>query len=134
MKLSALVRSAMAGGAATAADLVVLFACIHVFGWSPRVASVPALLAGGLVNFHGNRTFAFRATSGPLGRQATLFVLSELVTLTLNFILYDLAVRSLHPSTGGAIVLRLVTQNLVFLAWSFPVWRAVFRDRRTLPG
>ena len=129
--MKALARSALAGGAATAADLVVLFACIHLLGWSPRVASIPALLAGGVVNFHGNRSYAFRASSGSLKRQATLFILSELVTLTLNGILYDLAMRTLNPGTGAAMVLRLVTQNLVFLSWSFPVWKAVFRDTRT---
>ncbi len=129
MKLATLLRSTLAGGAATAVDLLVLFACIHLLGWSPRIASLPALLAGGVVNFHGNRTFAFRATSGSLQRQATLFVLSELVTLALNGILYDLAVRTLHPGTGGAMVIRLLTQNMVFLAWSFPVWRVVFRTR-----
>jgi putative flippase GtrA len=122
-----LIRSSIAGGAATAVDLVVLFACIHVLGWSPRVASVPALLAGGFVNFHGNRHFAFRATAGRVERQAALFILGELVTLTLNGILYDLAVRTLHPGIGGAMVIRLVTQNMVFLAWSFPIWRLVFR-------
>lgn len=122
-----LLRSTLAGGAATAVDLLVLFVCIHALGWSPRVASVPALLAGGFVNFHGNRHFAFRATSGRVERQAVLFILSELVTLTLNGVLYDLAVRTLHPTTAAALVLRLVTQNIVFLAWSYPVWRRVFR-------
>jgi putative flippase GtrA len=122
-----LIRSSIAGGAATAVDLIVLFVCIHVLGWSPRVASVPALLAGGFVNFHGNRHFAFRATAGRVERQAALFILSELVTLTLNGILYDLAVRTLHPGTGAAMAIRLVTQNMVFLAWSFPIWRLVFR-------
>lgn len=131
MKLGTLLRSALAGGLATAIDLLVLFACIHLLGLSPRVASVPALIAGGVANFQGNRTFAFRATSGPgvLQRQAALFVLSELVTLALNGVLYDLAVRTLHPGVGGAMVIRLVTQNMVFLAWSFPVWRLVFRAR-----
>lgn len=128
--MKTLLRSTLAGGAATAVDLLVLFLCIQVLGWSPRVASVPALLAGGVVNFHGNRTFAFRATGGSLPRQATLFILSELVTLALNGIVYDLAVRTLHPGTGGAMVIRLVTQNIVFLAWSFPIWRMVFRPAR----
>lgn len=122
-----LIRSSLAGGAATFVDLAVLFACIHVLGWSARIASVPALLAGGLVAFFGNRHFAFRASDGSLPKQATLFVLTEIVTLILNGILYDFAVRTLHPTTAGAMSIRLVTQNLVFLMWSFPVWRLVFR-------
>ncbi|MBI2388084.1 MAG: GtrA family protein [Deltaproteobacteria bacterium] len=126
-KLATLGRSTIVGGAATLTDLLVLFVCMHAFGWSPRVANVPALIAGGVVNFHGNRTFAFRATEGRIERQATLFLLSELVTLALNGVLYDLAIRSLHPQPAGAMVIRLITQNVVFLAWSFPVWRLVFR-------
>jgi putative flippase GtrA len=126
-KLGELVRSSIAGAAATLVDLGMLFFAMHVLGWSARVASLPALLAGGLVAFHGNRHFAFRASSGSLSRQATLFALAEVVTLVLNGVLYDFVVRTVHPSTGGAMVLRLVTQNLVFLAWSFPVWRRVFQ-------
>lgn len=129
MKLAPLLRSALAGGAATATDLLVLFTFIQA-GCSPRVASVPALIAGGVVNFYGNRTFAFRATAGAIERQAMLFTLSELVTLALNGVLYDLAVRTLSPSTGAAMVIRLVAQNLVFLAWSFPIWRLVFATKR----
>lgn len=124
--MKTLLRSAFAGGAATAVDLLVLFVGIHVFGGAPRVASLPALLAGGAVNFYGNRR-AFRATGGAVERQATLFVLSELVTLALNGMLYDLAARTMHPAPAAAIAIRLVTQNMVFLAWSFPIWRLVFR-------
>lgn len=122
-----LIRSSIAGGAATLVDLGVLFVGMHALGWPPRVASLPALLAGGVVAFQGNRHFAFRASSGSLSRQATLFVLAEIVTLILNGILYDFVVRAMHPTTAGAMVIRLITQNLVFLAWSFPVWRLVFR-------
>lgn len=122
-----LFRSTAVGALATAADLVVLFVCIQVLGWSPRSANLPALIAGGVVNFHGNRAYAFRATEGSLGRQATLFVLSELVTLGLNAVLYDFAVRAVPTSVASALIVRLVVQNVVFLGWSFPVWRRVFR-------
>jgi putative flippase GtrA len=126
-KLATLLRSFTVGGAATALDLLVLFFCMQALGWSARAANIPALIAGGIVNFHGNRTYAFRATDGRLERQATLFLLAELVTLALNGVLYDAVVRALHPSPWIAIIARLVVQNLVFLAWSFPVWRLVFR-------
>ncbi len=128
-RLGTLLRSFAVGGAATAIDLLVLFLCMQVLGWSAQTANLPALIAGGIVNFHGNRTFAFRATGNGLERQAKLFVLAELVTLALNGVLYDAAVRALHPSPCVAMATRLVVQNLVFLAWSFPAWRLVFRTR-----
>jgi putative flippase GtrA len=126
-KLATLFRSTLVGGAATAADLLVLFVCMQALGWSPRAANTPALIAGGLVNFHGNRTFAFRATEGRLERQATLFVLAELVTLGLNGVLFDFVVRALPAGAMPAMVARLVVQNVVFLGWSYPIWRRVFR-------
>jgi len=125
-KLATLFRSTIVGGAATAVDLLVLFLCMQGLGWSARAANIPALIAGGLVNFHGNRAFAFRAT-GAVERQAALFVLAELVTLGLNGVLYDAVVRAMHPAPIPAMVARLVVQNLVFLGWSYPVWRRVFR-------
>jgi putative flippase GtrA len=122
-----MLRSAIAGGAATLSDLGVLFFCITALGLSARVASIPALVAGGIVNFYGNRSFAFRAQSGSLRRQATLYAITEVIALAFNGFLYDAAVRWLHPSNGGALVVRLVTCNAVFLLWSYPIWRWVFR-------
>lgn len=128
-KLATLLRSFAVGGAATATDLLVLFLCMQALGWSARAANIPALIAGGVVNFHGNRTFAFRAADGRIERQATLFVLAELVTLGLNGVIYDAVVNALHPSAALAMIARLVVQNVVFLAWSFPAWRVVFSTR-----
>lgn len=125
-----MLRSAVAGGAATFSDLLVLFIGIHVLGLSVRVASLPALLAGGVVNFFGNRHFAFRAQSGSFERQALLYALTEAVALALNGVLYDVAVRALHPTATGVFLVRLATQNAVFLLWSFPVWRHVFRPAK----
>jgi len=126
-KLATLFRSTLVGGAATAIDLLVLFFCMQALGWSPRAANIPALIAGGVVNFRGNRAFAFRATEGRIERQATLFILAELVTLGLNGVLYDSVVRALQPGPVPAMIARLVVQNVVFLGWSYPIWRRVFR-------
>lgn len=124
--LGTMIRSLLAGGAATLADLITL-AVLLACGVPARVASLPALLVGGVVNFHGNRSFAFRATTGSLRRQLALYVLTEAVALALNGALYDLAIRALHPGHLGALGVRLVTQNLVFVAFSYPLWRRVFR-------
>ena len=129
-RLAELARSAIAGGAATLADLLVLFLGVSVFHLSPRVASFPALLAGGVVNFYGNRHFAFRGSGGSLRRQATLYAITEAIALAMNGVLYDLAVRFAHPTTTGALLLRLLTTNAVFLFFSYPIWRRVFAPAR----
>ncbi|MGZ5967377.1 MAG: GtrA family protein [Polyangiales bacterium] len=122
-----LLRSLLAGGAATFADLLVLLLAIHVLHLDARIASIPALVAGGVVSFFGNRHFAFRAGAGDVRKQAFLYTATEVVALVLNGLLYDVAVRALHPTAFGVVLTRLLTQNAVFLLWSFPLWRHVFR-------
>lgn len=124
-------RAVLAGSAATLADLAVLALLVSVLHVDPRAANVPALVAGGIVNFLGNRHFAFRAAGGSLVKQAVGYGAVELVALGLNGVLYDLAMQMLHghghaPAFAYAAV-RLVTSHLVFLLWSYPLWRLVFR-------
>ena len=122
------VRALLAGGAATLADLAVLAFLVSVVKLDPRVASIPALVAGGIVSFVGNRHFAFRATRGSLARQAVLYTIVEIAALAANGILFDVVMRLLPPAFAWAYVpVRLVTSHVVFLAWSYPLWRLVFR-------
>lgn len=124
-------RALLAGGAATLADLAVLALLVSAVGLSPRVASIPALLVGGVVNFLGNRHFAFRASRGSLARQAALYTMVELLALAANGVLFDLVMRALPVGLAWSYVLvRLVTSHVVFLAWSYPLWRLVFRVPR----
>lgn len=121
-------RALLAGGAATLADLAVLAALVSLLGLDPRMASIPALVAGGVVNFLGNRHFAFRAARGSLAKQAVLYTVVELAALAANGVLFDVAMRLLPASLAWAYVpVRLVTSHVVFLAWSYPLWRLVFR-------
>ncbi len=122
-----LLRSFVAGAGATLVDLAVLAILVSLLHVDPRVANVPALVAGGLVSFLGNRHFAFRAASGDLGAQVLGYGAVEIVALVLNGVLFDVAMRALpsHPELYAAV--RLVTSHVVFLAWSYPLWRFVFR-------
>lgn len=122
-------RSLFAGGMATLADLASLALLVSVFQFEPRAANVPSLLAGAAVQFFANRHFVFRAREGSLARQALLFVVVEAIALLLNGALFDHAMR-VAPASLYAIV-RLVTSNVVFLGFSYPLWRFVFRTNRT---
>jgi putative flippase GtrA len=119
-------RSALTGGAATLVDIGVIAFAVGVLGASPQAANVPALLAGALVQFFGNRHFAFRA-QGSIARQATLFAGAEAVALALNAALYHAVAVAVPLGAAGAVVARAVTTNLVFVIWSYPVWRRVFQ-------
>jgi putative flippase GtrA len=129
-----LARAGIAGAAATLVDLGVLSLLVTGFGMGARIASVPALVAGGVANFVGNRHFAFRAGSGSLARQAVLYTLTEVIALALNGALYDLVLRT-HPAASQAYVwVRIATSHLVFLGWSYPLWQRVFAVRETAPS
>jgi putative flippase GtrA len=121
-----LLRAGAAGIAATAVDVGVLTLLVAVFHVDARVASVPALLAGGVANFIGNRHFAFRARHGSLARQAVGYTVVEVIALALNGLLYDTVLRLSPVAADAYWVVRLVTSHVVFLCWSYPLWRKVF--------
>lgn len=125
-RLVTFLRSALTGGAATAADVLALALCVGLLGIDPRAANVPSLLVGAVVQFVGNRHFAFRAKKGSLKRQLGGFLLTETVALLLNGALYEVVASRLPLGAGGAVVLRLVISAAVFLLWSYPLWRRVF--------
>ena len=128
MDLWKLARSLVAGAAATLADLGALAVLVSVAGLAPRVASLPALVAGGAVQFFGNRRWVFRAENGSLPRQVILFVLVEAIALGLNALFYDGAMHAVSPHLYLAA--RLVTSNLVYVIWSYPMWHFVFGVER----
>jgi putative flippase GtrA len=119
---------------ATGADLLVLSALVSLAHWEPRSANVPALLTGGVVNFIGNRRYAFRARRGNVGKQALGYSAVEIVALALNGIVYDTVLRLFPVSKQVFWLVRLATTNLVFLAWSYPLWSKVFRIRQPPDG
>jgi putative flippase GtrA len=126
-RLATFARSALTGGAATLVDLAVIAIAVGVLHAPARAANVPALLAGAIVQFVGNRHFAFRASGGDVKRQAALFALSEGVTMLLNGALYHVVATRMTLGPMGAVIARVVTTNLVFVLWSYPVWSRIFR-------
>jgi putative flippase GtrA len=129
-QLKTMARSAAAGLAATGADLATLSFLVLVTHWSPRAANVPALLVGGIVNFVGNREFAFHAREGNAAKQALGYAAVEGAALVWNGVLYDQVLRWLPGAGEYFWLLRLVVTNVVFLVWSYPLWHRVFRVRR----
>ncbi len=134
VKLWKLLRSGAAGIFATAVDIGTLALLVSGLHLSAQVANVPALVAGGVANFAGNRWFAFRAHSGSLPKQALGYTLVEIVALALNGWLFALALRAFPQATHAYWAVRLVTSHVVFLLWSYPLWCVVFRQRGGRPA
>jgi putative flippase GtrA len=124
-----LIHSAGAGAVATLVDLGSLTAMVSLFGLSPRVANVPALLAGSLVMFFGLKRFAFRGRGGHVGREVALFTIVQLVGVALSAILFDALVHYSPLAERWYVGARLAANNVVWLGFSFPAWHWVFRAR-----
>jgi putative flippase GtrA len=131
--LKTVARSGVAGLAATAADLATLAILVELAHWHARTANIPALLVGGIVNFVGNRSYAFHARAGNAAKQAVGYSVVEGVALGLNGLLYEAALRLIPSAESVFWLVRLLTTSVVFLAWSFPLWRRVFRVRNKRP-
>jgi len=118
-----LARSLLVGGAATLVDLGVLALLVELAHLPALVANVPALLAGALVQFLGCRYFVFRADGGDVRKQAGGFAAVELATMVLNGLAFHALVAGLHVPY---VVARPLGTFLVFVAFSYPMWRLVF--------
>lgn len=116
-------RSAGVGSVATLVDLVVLCALVSGLGVPARFASVPALALGVLVQFAGNKLFAFRDRSRAWLRQGAQFLAVESLGFVLNLSLFDaLVTRTQLPY----LCARVVTTLVVYYAVCLPLWSRIF--------
>ena len=125
-RLCTLARSLAASGTATVTDLGTLALLVSVAHVPARVASVPALVLAGVVNFVANRRFAFGVRGGRVRRDALAFAAVQAVTIALNAACFEVAMRLLGETSFYWLV-RLAIGNAVYLAWSFPMFERIFR-------
>lgn len=117
-------RSVGVGLLATGVDIALLWLFIHFAGFTPAQANLPALLVGMAVQYVGNKYVAFEDRSSDHLRQGSLFALVEGGTLGLN----ALGFHFLVTLTDVPYPLARVGVTLaVYLAFSFPLWRLIFR-------
>ena len=127
MILARLVRSAGAGAIAAGVDLASLYVMVSLLGVAPRVASVPALLLGNVAMYFGQKHLAFRSRGGSVRRELALFVVVQVGGFVLNIALYELVLRAVPSASHFYVLTRVATTNVVWLAYSFPLWHFVFR-------
>ena len=119
-------HSVLVGALATFVDLGTLALLVQGMGLSPSQANIPSLTLGSLIQFFGHRHFVFKAWDGKLSRQALLFALTEFAGVGLNAVAFHFLVQ-LTPIHYAAA--RPIGGAVVYLGFSFPLWRWIFRDR-----
>ena len=125
---SATSRSVLIGVFATCVDLLMLLLLVSALGVPPVHANVPALVAGLVVQFVGNKYWAFRDPSPALARQLAWFSLVEVVALALNAAIFHGLVAGLG---APPLIARGVGSAAVYVGFSLPWWRRIFRGGRT---
>jgi putative flippase GtrA len=116
-------RALVVGSGATLVDFSIFSTCVRAIDVAPVHARLPALVAGACVQFVGNRGFTFRARAGKLSRQLKLFAVAELVTLGLNWGVFQLLIRHIHGAPPELV--SFLGTGLVFLAFAYPVRKLV---------
>jgi|JI10StandDraft_1071094.scaffolds.fasta_scaffold103262_3 putative flippase GtrA len=117
------IRSLGVGALATAADLLALLLLVEALDVSAPHANVPALAVGVLIQYFGNKHLAFGDRSRHHLRQGLAFLGVEVGTLALNALAFHLLVTHVAVPYGLA---RLVGSALVYVGFSYPLWRRVF--------
>ena len=121
---STLVRSAAVGAAASIADLFSLFLLVEWIGLGPTTANLPALLLGLVIQYFGNKFFAFRDHRRDHLRQGGLFLIVEIGAFALSAALF----HGLVVLIGIPYLLaRIVASAIIYLGFSYPLWRRIFR-------
>jgi putative flippase GtrA len=125
-----LLRSCLAGLAATAVDLSALLLLVEVPGLQPRMANVPALLLGACIQYFGNKYLAFGDRSPVSKRQVWLFGLVEVGALIANAWIFHVLVTLVPASYALA---RPLGSLVVYLGFSYPLWTRVFSRAHPFP-
>src|SRR5205085_2225688 len=126
VRMKTAVKSSITGVVASATDLLCLTLLVEVAGVGERIANVPALAAGMVVQFLGNKYFAFEDSSSSFAKQGALFALVEAAAMFLNGFFFDrIAALEALPYP----VLRLLVQAFVYFGFSLPLWSRIFQKK-----
>lgn len=129
--LLTLLRSGLVGVAATVADMGSLALLVEWVGWRATWANVPALGLGVVIQFFGNQRFAFRDRSGGTLRKGGLFLLVEAGAFVLGAGAFHVLVTA---ASLPYLAARAAGSGAVYLGWSYPFWRLIFRPAAAAEG
>jgi putative flippase GtrA len=127
---SPVIRTIVVGVLATAVDLALLVILVQVAHLTPVQANWPSLLVGSVVQFLGNRQWAFQASAGSAWKQAVGFFASEAVSFALNGGGFYALV---HWTSIYYPLARPIAGFVIFWGFSYPSWRFIFRRPSAAP-
>ena len=123
-RIETLLKSGFVGVVATVVDLLLLWLLVDGVGLGPRWANVPALTGGLLVQFFGNKFYAFEDRSRNYVRQTSFFMLVEAGAFALNALTFHVLVTFTAISY---LAVRLIGSAAVYFCFSYPLWHWVFQ-------
>lgn len=114
-------RSSLVGLVTSVVDLAIIETGIRLMKIDPAVAKAVALAVCTLIQFFGNRSFAFRAQKGRLGRQMAWFIGCETIAAGLMCLVFRQMVRHMPLEIANALSI-----GVVYFGFSYPLWKRVF--------
>lgn len=118
-------RSAVVGLLATLADMALIALMVHGLAISPAIANVPALTVGLLIQFWGNKRYAFQDESPVSTRQTTAFLAVEVVAFALNAAFFHVLAVGFEVTP---LLSRAIASAFVYFAFSYRLWQIIFRQ------
>lgn len=122
-RLLCFARTMVVGFWANVLDFALLALCLRVLHIEAVTSRVIALLVSGALTFVASRSFAFRVQGGNMPKQASRFLVAELVGLPLNLLSFQLC--ALCAPLAAPELVSFVANGLVFVLFSYPVRRLV---------
>lgn len=120
-QLLCLARVLFVGFWANVVDFALLAACFRLLQMDAMPSRFIALVLSGALTFVASRSFVFRARHESVPKQASRFVVAELVGVGLNLASFRLCAW-LAPLSAPELV-SFVANALVFVGFSYPVRR-----------
>jgi putative flippase GtrA len=102
-------------------DFALLAICVRWLHIEALPSRFIALATSGIVTFIGSRSFVFRVQPGNVPKQASRFVVAELVGLPLNLASFRLC--ALCAPLAAPELVSFVANALVFVGFAYPVRR-----------
>lgn len=122
-------RSAVVGLVATLADMALIALLVHGLSISAAIANVPALSVGLLIQFWGNKRYAFNDARPTSTRQASAFLAVEAVAFVLNAAFFHILAVGLDVTP---LLARAIASGFVYFAFSYRLWQIIFRPPQAL--
>jgi putative flippase GtrA len=121
-----LAKSIATGGVASLVDMAVLVGLVEFCHVTPEYANFPSLIIGSLIQFWGNRHFAFGVTTRQgVKKHLWQFAVVEIASLAMNGVGFYAVLKwtNIHY-----VVARPLVITVIYLGFSFPAWGRIFKS------